>query len=91
MLRFAADAPRAPCSKRSPGAWREQGGARSMTQEQRHDRIRALTRELATLYEEELQPLPRVTFVSAGDLPAWLAAALGDALRRKLAEDKRVN
>jgi hypothetical protein len=57
-----------------------------MTRERRHDRIRTLTRELVTLYEEELQPPPRMTFLSAADPPGWLAEGLRDVIRRKLAE-----
>jgi hypothetical protein len=55
-----------------------------MTQEQRTARIRTFTRELSTLLAQE--PLPVVKFLSAADLPAWLAEGLRDALRRKIAE-----
>jgi hypothetical protein len=62
-----------------------------MTTEQRTARIKALTTELASLYEE-MRPPPRVTFISAADLPCWLAEGLRDAIRRKIAvENSRPN
>jgi hypothetical protein len=56
-----------------------------MTQEQRTKRIRDLTRELSTLLEEE-SPRPAVKFLTAADLPGWVAEGLRDAIRRKIAE-----
>jgi hypothetical protein len=56
-----------------------------MTKEQRTKRIWALTRELATLLEQE-SPQPAVKFLTAADLPAWVAEGLRDAVRRKCAE-----
>jgi hypothetical protein len=58
-----------------------------MTTKQRDDRIKALTTELATLLEQEWGPPPKVKFITACDLPTWLAQALGDAIRRKIAEE----
>jgi hypothetical protein len=56
-----------------------------MTREQRTARIRTLTRELSTLLAQE--PRPGVKFLSAADLPAWLAEGLREAIRRKIAEE----
>jgi hypothetical protein len=57
-----------------------------MTREQRTERIRTLTRELSTLLEEEA-PRRKVKFLSAQDIPAWVAEGLRDAIRRKIAEE----
>jgi hypothetical protein len=46
-------------------------------------RIRTLTRELSTLLEEEA-PQPIVKFLSAQDIPGWVAEGLRDAIRRKI-------
>ena len=56
-----------------------------MTREQRTARIRTLTRELSTLLAQE--PRPIVKFLSAQDIPAWVAEGLKDAIRRKIAEE----
>jgi hypothetical protein len=58
-----------------------------MTHEQRHDRIRTLTRELVNLLEEEGGPKPPVKFITAADLPAWLAQGLREVVRRKIVEE----
>jgi hypothetical protein len=57
-----------------------------MTREQRANRIRVLTRELATLLEEE-GPQPKVKFLTASDVPRWVLEGLRDAIRRKCAEE----
>jgi hypothetical protein len=57
-----------------------------MTHEQRRDRIRTLTRELATLIEEE-SPRPAAPCLTAQDIPSWVAEGLRAAIRRKLAEE----
>jgi hypothetical protein len=57
-----------------------------MTHEQRTARIRTLTRELSTLLEQEA-PQPIMKFLSAQDIPAWLAEGLREAIRRKIAEE----
>jgi hypothetical protein len=57
-----------------------------MTHEQRTARIKTLTRELASLLKEEA-PRPAVKFLTAMDLPSWVAEGLRDALRRKIAEE----
>jgi hypothetical protein len=57
-----------------------------MTHERRAERIRTLTRELASLLKEE-SPRPVVKFLSAQDLPGWVAEGLRDAIRRKIAEE----
>jgi hypothetical protein len=60
-----------------------------MTHEQRTERIRTLTRELSTLLAQET-PRPPVKFLSAQDLPAWVAQGLRDAIRRKCAEESPI-
>ena len=61
------------------------GGA--MTHEQRTERIRILTRELASLLEEEGgAPKPIVKVLTAADSPSWVAQGLIAAIRRKCAE-----
>jgi hypothetical protein len=60
-----------------------------MTKEQRNDRIRALTIELSILLEEE-GPRPAVKFLTAADLPAWVAEGLRAAVRRKIAEESPI-
>jgi hypothetical protein len=57
-----------------------------MTHEQRRDRIRTLTRELATLIEEE-SPQRAVRCLTAQDIPAWLTEGLRAAIRRKITEE----
>jgi hypothetical protein len=56
-----------------------------MTHEQRTERIKTLTRESALLEQEA--PRPAVKFLSAQDIPAWVAEGLKDAIRRKIAEE----
>jgi hypothetical protein len=60
-----------------------------MTHEQRTARIRTLTRELSTLLAQEA-PRPAVKFLSAADIPAWVAEGLREAIRRKCAEESPV-
>jgi hypothetical protein len=48
-------------------------------------RIRTLTRELSTLLAQEA-PRPAVKFLTAADIPAWVAEGLREAIRRKCAE-----
>jgi hypothetical protein len=57
-----------------------------MTHEQRTAKIQTLTRELATLLEEE-GPRPAVKFITRADLPCWVAEGLREAIRRKIAEE----
>ena len=57
-----------------------------MTHEQRTERIKTLTRELSTLLAQEA-PRPRIRWLTAADLPSWVAEGLRDALRRKIAEE----
>jgi hypothetical protein len=57
-----------------------------MTHEQRTARIRTLTRELSTLLAQEA-PQPKIRWLTAADLPSWVAEGLRDALRRKIAEE----
>jgi hypothetical protein len=60
-----------------------------MTRKERTDRIRTLTHELTTLMAEELGgPRPAVKFLTAADLPTWVAEGLRDAIRRQLAETR---
>jgi hypothetical protein len=59
-----------------------------MTHEQRKARIKILTRELSMLLEEEA-PRPVVKFLSAQDIPAWVAEGLRDAIRRKCAAESQ--
>jgi hypothetical protein len=61
-----------------------------VTREQRHDRIKTLTRELSSLLEQEA-PRPAVKFLSAADLPVWVAQGLREAIRRKCAEESPVS
>ena len=60
-----------------------------MTHEQRTARIRTLTRELSTLLAQEA-PRPAVKFLSAADLPNWVAEGLREAIRRKCAEESPI-
>jgi hypothetical protein len=53
------------------------------------ERIQVLTRELSTLLEQET-PRPVVKFLSAADLPAWVAEGLREAIRRKCAEESPI-
>jgi hypothetical protein len=46
-----------------------------------------LASELLTLLEEEAPPRPAVRFLSAADIPAWVAEGLREAIRRKCAEE----
>jgi hypothetical protein len=57
-----------------------------MTHEQRTAQIRTLTRELASLLEEE-SPRPKIRWLTAADIPAWVAEELREAIRRKCAEE----
>jgi hypothetical protein len=57
-----------------------------MTHEQRTERIRVLTRELSALLAQEA-PRPALKFLSAADLPNWVAEVLREAIRRKCAEE----
>ena len=57
-----------------------------MTREQRTERIKTLTRELSALLAQEA-PRPKIKWLTAADLPSWVAEGLRDALRRKIAED----
>ena len=57
-----------------------------MTHEQRTARIKTLTRELSMLLAQEA-PRPAVKFLSAADLPVWVAEGLREAIRRKCAEE----
>jgi hypothetical protein len=59
-----------------------------MTHEQRTERIKTLTRELSTLLAQET-PRPAVKFLSAQDVPAWVAEGLCDAIHHKRAEERR--
>ena len=61
-----------------------------MTHEQRTARITKLTRELSSLLAQEA-PRPAVKFLSAADLPAWVAEGLREAIRRKCAEEPIVH
>jgi hypothetical protein len=60
-----------------------------MTHEQRTAQIKTLTRELASLLKEEA-PRPAVKFLSAADLPGWVAEGLREAIRRKCAEESPI-
>jgi hypothetical protein len=60
-----------------------------VTREQCHDRIKTLTRELSSLLEQEA-PRPAVKFLSAQDLPGWVAEGLREAIRRKCAEESPI-
>jgi hypothetical protein len=62
-----------------------------MTTEQRNDRIKALTTELATLLEQECGPRPQVRMLSTAELPVWLAEGLRDAIRRAIAQTPPVH
>jgi hypothetical protein len=57
-----------------------------MTHEQRTARIKTLTRELASLLAQEAPP-PTVKFLTAADIPSWVAEGLREAIRRKIAEE----
>ena len=57
-----------------------------MTHEQRTERIKTLTRELSTLLAQEA-PRPKIRWLTAADLPSWVAEGLRDAIRRKIAEE----
>jgi hypothetical protein len=57
-----------------------------MTHEQRTRRIKDLTRELTSLLAQEA-PRPAVKFLTAADIPAWVAEGLREAIRRKCAEE----
>ena len=60
-----------------------------MTHEQRTRRIQDLARELASLLAQEA-PRPAVKFLSAADLPVWVAEGLREAIRRKCAEESPI-
>ena len=55
-----------------------------MTHEQRTERIKTLTRELSALLAQEA---PKIRWLTAADLPNWVAEGLRDAIRRKIAEE----
>jgi hypothetical protein len=57
-----------------------------MTKQERADRIRALSHELRMVLGQE-GPRPLVRFLSAADIPCWVAEGLRDAIRRKIAEE----
>jgi hypothetical protein len=57
-----------------------------MTPEQRTERIKDLAHELSTLLAQEA-PRPKIGWLTAADLPGWVAQGLKDALRRKIAEE----
>jgi hypothetical protein len=57
-----------------------------MTHEQRTERIKTLTRELAALLAQEA-PRPKVRWLTAADLPGWVVEGLREAIRRKIAEE----
>ena len=57
-----------------------------MTPEQRTERIKDLARELSALLAQE-SPRPKIRWLTAADLPSWVAQGLRDALRRKIAEE----
>jgi hypothetical protein len=57
-----------------------------MTKQERADRIRTLSHELSILLAEE-NPQRPIKFLSAADLPLWVAEGLKAAVRRKIAED----
>ena len=61
-----------------------------MTNQERTARIRTLTRELSTLLEQEA-PRPTVKFLTAADIPNWVAEGLREAIRRKCAEESPTN
>jgi hypothetical protein len=52
-------------------------------------RITKLTRELSMLLAQE-SPRPAVKFLSAADLPGWVAEGLREAIRRKIAEESPI-
>jgi hypothetical protein len=56
-----------------------------VTREQRHNRIQVLTRELSALLAEEA-PRPKIRWLTAADLPAWVAEGLREALAAKSAK-----
>jgi hypothetical protein len=57
-----------------------------MTHEQWTERIRALANELSVLLAQEA-PRPKIRWLTAADLPSWVAEGLRDAIRRKIAEE----
>jgi hypothetical protein len=57
-----------------------------MTREQRTERIKTLTRELSALLAQEA-PRPKIKWLTAADLPSWVAEGLREAIRRKCAEE----
>ena len=57
-----------------------------MTQQKRSERIRTLADELSTLLAQEAPP-PAVKFLTAADIPSWVAEGLREAIRRKIAEE----
>ena len=61
-----------------------------MTHEKRMARITRLTRELSTLLEQEA-PRPTAKFLTAADIPNWVAEGLRAALRRKCVEESPTN
>jgi hypothetical protein len=61
-----------------------------MTPEQRTERIKDLARELSALLAQE-SPRPKIRWLTAADLPSWVAQGLRDALRRKIAEETPIH
>jgi hypothetical protein len=53
-------------------------------------KITKLTRELSTLLEEEA-PRPRIRWLTAADIPAWVAEGLREVIRRKCVEETPVS
>ena len=61
-----------------------------MTPEQRTERIKDLARELSALLAQE-SPRPKIRWLTAADLPSWVAEGLRDAIRRKCAEEPSIH
>jgi hypothetical protein len=61
-----------------------------MRPEERAERIKTLTRELSALLAQEA-PRPRIRWLTAADLPGWVAEGLRDALRCKIAEETPIH
>ena len=60
-----------------------------MTREQREKRIMKLAGELSALLAQET-PRPKIRWLTAADLPAWVAEGLREAIRRKCAEESPI-
>jgi hypothetical protein len=61
-----------------------------MTHEQRTERIQTLARELSALLAQEA-PRPKIRWLTAADLPTWVAEGLREAIRRKCAEEPPIH